>query len=288
MSLSLSPRSAAFFARPTLSLLTFLAALILLGFGARQAQATIYYVATTGSNFNTGLSWQSPKSDLQATIHAAVSDDQVWVKYGTYTGNFTTTDGVAVYGHFAGTESSISQRQLTNAAYATILTVSRGGAVYSTPGGATGANTLDGFTVENATGGGVDDNSFDTLNVLNCIFQDNSGTALHANGENTIVTNCAFISNDTGIYASNANPTISNCTFTNNTGTGVSSSGNGVVTGCTFINNQGGGVAGVSTITGCKFKSNTGGGGVSGGYVIADCSFGGSARVTLILRKPSI
>ena len=149
MALSLSARLAAFFARPALFLLTLLAALALLGFTSRQAQATgiTYYVTTTGNDSHPGTSWATAKLHVQAGVNAASSGDQVWVAKGTYTENIAAVDGELVYGGFAGTETSLSQRNI--AANPTILDGSNSGTVYAIPSSATGTNTLDGFTVQN-------------------------------------------------------------------------------------------------------------------------------------------
>ena len=87
---------------------------------------------------------------LQTVISTAASGDQVWVEKGTYTGNFTAKDGVAVYGGFAGGETSLSQQNV--AANPTILDGNNSGTVYTIPISATGTNTLDGFTVQNGNG----------------------------------------------------------------------------------------------------------------------------------------
>ncbi len=212
MVLAPTSRVAASFARPSIFLLI---ALTFLAFAARQAQATVYYVTTTGLATNSGLSWSSPKTLSSALASASsATNDQVWVMSGTYTGNFIATDGVAVYGHFAGTETSITQRKLNNSSYATILNGSGSGSVYTVPSSAAKTNTLDGFTVENGTGtilsagscgGGLyDPSSSDILTISNCTFTGNSATV----SANTY--------GGGSIYAKSHAVTLTGCTFTNN------------------------------------------------------------------------
>ena len=256
--MALSPifRLAKSFALPRPIFMTLLLATAILGFNSRQAQATIYYVATTGSGLNSGLSWQSPKSDLNGTIHTAVSGDQVWVEAGTYTGNFTASDGVVVYGGFAGTETSISQRNI--AANPTILNGAGTGSgkVYTIPSSAVGTNTLDGFTVENGLQG-LEDASRDILDIANCVFINNGGgngggNGVTATGAMTTITGCTFTNNSgsggnggSGIDVSSAVAIISASTFTDNSGSfsgaggGIRSLGtNTTITDCTFTGNS--------------------------------------------------
>lgn len=92
---------------------------------------TVYYVdAAKSDNSGSGLSWTAAKRDIQAAIFLADSDDQVWVKKGTYKpthdhlGNSNPTirqrrtfyikDGIKLYGGFAGTETALTQRTSGN------------------------------------------------------------------------------------------------------------------------------------------------------------------------------
>ena len=102
---------------------------------ALSAGATVRYVAPSGSG--DGSSWQNAGGDLQAAIDASQAGDQIWVKAGTYAPTtlikstkltskaFILKDGVSLYGGFAGTESSLADRQKGAEAYdfanATIL-----------------------------------------------------------------------------------------------------------------------------------------------------------------------
>lgn len=92
---------------------------------------TVYYVdAAKSDNSGSGLNWSSAKRDIQAAIFLADSDDQVWVKKGTYKpthdhlGNSNPTirqrrtfyikDGIKLYGGFAGIETALTQRTSGN------------------------------------------------------------------------------------------------------------------------------------------------------------------------------
>jgi predicted outer membrane repeat protein len=271
-----------------------------------NATQKIYYVRSEiGHNANNGLSWATAKKDLQEAINLATAGDMVWVKAGTYKptkdafGNepinseenpkierdktFYLKNGVKIYGGFAGTETSLSQRNA--ATNPTILS----GDVKNTPSDITddvfhvllsvkdNINTqLDGFTIQhgNATGGGnniqiegasvpqnfgggmCNFNSWPTIS--NCIFKNNTaqtGGAIQ-NTDNTFATinNCTFLNNtakDTGGGAIaneiNSDPTISNCVFSGNAANGSAVSSGGAI----FVN------GGICTAINCVFTNNT-------------------------------
>jgi hypothetical protein len=87
---------------------------------------TTYYVNDNASGANNGNSWTNAFTKLQDALAAAVSNDQVWVAAGIYypdegkglTNNdrshsFFLKNGVAIYGGFAGTETQLSQRNVS-------------------------------------------------------------------------------------------------------------------------------------------------------------------------------
>lgn len=95
--------------------------------GAALAQPVVYVdVGATGAN--NGNSWTDAYADLQAALDAAEASGgaihEIWVADGTYkpskridpddprSATFQLLDGVAVYGGFAGTETSIDERDI--------------------------------------------------------------------------------------------------------------------------------------------------------------------------------
>lgn len=91
-----------------------------------MAQSKIYYVSPTGNG--NGSSWQSTMK-LADALTAAQAGDQIWVQgFETVTREsnlyvtpakegFTLKSGVRLYGGFAGTETSIDQRETLNGTY---------------------------------------------------------------------------------------------------------------------------------------------------------------------------
>jgi hypothetical protein len=104
-----------------------------------MAQTVLHVDIVNGSPTGNGSNWSNAMKYLQDALSAvsnpsASNPYEIWVAAGTYTpdlgsgytqGNrnhsFHLIDYTAIYGHFAGTETMIGQRQLDNAAYTTYL-----------------------------------------------------------------------------------------------------------------------------------------------------------------------
>ena len=119
---------------------------------------TIYVDASKADDSGNGLSWATARQSLQTALGQAVSGDQIWVKTGTYkpgdsrSNYFDLKSGVSVYGGFAGTETSVSERAIatnetilsgeigavsnTDNCYIVVASINISGAV------------LDGFTIK--------------------------------------------------------------------------------------------------------------------------------------------
>ncbi len=196
-----------------------------------------------------GSSWSNARGDLRQVIQSAVYGTQIWVAKGTYfTTNCTTCsvtdrqlafeipDGVAIYGGFVGTETSLSQRnweinttilsgdidgdgRATNNTY-NIIYLQR----------ASVTTIIDGFTI---TGGNAD-------NSASIGERYTSGAAIYNDGRSggftsPTIKNCVFARNFSvgfgGAVFNNAGfsgfneARFMNCQFTNN----FSQSGGGAI-----------------------------------------------------------
>jgi len=272
---------------------------------AHAAAGPRYAVPVGGMTSGACGSWGNA-CDLQyaLTVMLEVSASELWVKEGTYqptvpkgrTATFTLIPGVSMYGGFAGTETSLSQRNL--AAHVTILSGEIGKAgnsdnSYHVVTGANGA-TLDGFTITagNANGstsdytvwgGGIFDLSdTDTLTVTNCILSGNSA------------------SQGGGGIASSGTLNITNSTFFGNSATwggGIYSGGTLNITNSTFSGNSaswwGGGISnegGTLTITNSTLSGNSASAGSNGGGIFnrIDAAWGTvTLRNTIVANNTS-
>lgn len=266
-------------------------------------QAAVYYVDTTGSG--AGTDW-GDAVDLQGAIASAGNGDQIWVKQGTYTlaagatNSFElSTDGVEIYGGFAGTETNLSDRPV--GATSTLNGGNNHYHVVKTTAAITNDTILDGFTI---TGG----------NASEATSPDRDGAGMYNNGSPTI-RNCTFSSNTAsysggGIFNNNTSPTIEDCIFQSNFAYGNYRGGGGIynyqgspiIKNCTFNNNsaessngRGGGVYNensAATLVSCTFRTNSapgsGGTGWGGGLhsissnslKLTNCTFSNNSAKT--------
>lgn len=208
--------------------------LLVLGY-TLPAQKTIY-VKSDAAGANTGVSWQDAYTALSDALNAAADGDQVWVTAGTYkpaatppNSSFALKAGVALYGGFAGTETSLSGRN--PATNVTILSGDLAGddvagtftskrsdnsthVILVSDPNLTGARAiLDGCTISGGQtlagntnpdltrrGGGVLTTA--KLTVRNCRFTDNNAetggglAVVTRDASGTLVDNCLFEKNN--------------------------------------------------------------------------------------------
>jgi hypothetical protein len=176
-----------------------------------------YYTKPTASGVEDCQSWENACA-LRNALTTSVSGDNLWVMAGTHkptagfsrAATFQLKSGVAVYGGFAGTETSLNQRDPV----ANISTLSGNINVlsdsdsYHVVTGASGA-ILDGFTIKagNANGTAPNDRGGGMYNyessptLTNLIFNDNSaayqGGGLYNLDGNPTLTNLACLANST-------------------------------------------------------------------------------------------
>lgn len=82
------------------------------------AQSKLYYVSWSATGLNDGSSWIHAFTDLNQALNSANSGDTIWVAVGTYypstisqrEASFIQKSGVQLYGGFAGSETSLTQR----------------------------------------------------------------------------------------------------------------------------------------------------------------------------------
>ncbi|NCR23453.1 MAG: cadherin [Microcystis aeruginosa L111-01] len=281
------------------------------------ALSRVVYVRAGAGGSNNGTSWTDAYTSLQDALAAAQSGDKIWVAGGTYkpttgtdrTATFTLKNNVEIYGGFAGTETSFSQRNIT--ANVTTLSGDIGTVnntadnVYHVVTSNSPANTavLDGFTISggNANGTGTNQNIGggiyipDSNPILrNLIIENNNasgnGGGLY-NGSNanysltsSIFRNNTAVQNGGAIFNDGGTPTLNNTTFGNNTsisGGAIYNTGSPIYNTVTFTSNiassRGGAIyngAGISTLNNVTFAQNRATG--NGGAI-----FNNSSRATI-------
>jgi|GEM_PF-641297 len=237
----------------------------------------VRYVKQNASGNGDGANWDNASDDLQAMINASASGDLIFVSEGTYkpirpadnlntidydnrNNAFVLKDGVEIYGGFAGTETSLAQRDL-GAGHTTILSGDFNDDDVVTTSNITGNGenayhvivsagdlddaVLDGFTV---TGGYANGNSDITVNGKSITVT--RGAGIFNIDASPVINNCTFSGNKAttrggGIYVESASPTLTNSMFNKNYATGgggifYSSAGASTVTNCVFWGNKAG------------------------------------------------
>lgn len=170
---------------------------------------TVWYIAPTGNDSNDGKSWTQAKSTIGGVVAVARGSDEVWIAKGTYTGPFSLSCSVAMYGGFGGSETARGQRDWrTNA---TIL--DGGGPAISSTVATLGSYqaALSGFTIRN----GIDGVhvSSGTATIADCFFSGN-GICVEAGGKTT-VSDCVVNGNTNGLWGQGT-LVVSNCTIYGN------------------------------------------------------------------------
>ena len=209
------------------------------------ANGTLYVKQGSAGN---GSSWANAAAELADALLAAKGNaaiKQIWVAKGTYkplykaaevdNGNVPTTDrdkafvlvkDVKLYGGFAGAETDISQRDLTNTPNATTLSGDLGTAGNTTDNayhvlisaGDAGTAELNGFTL---TDGNADGSNIIMVNG-NTVFRYWAGGMYNYRSSPTL-SNVTLSNNAAtyggGMFNDNSSPTLSNVTLSNNTAT---------------------------------------------------------------------
>lgn len=271
-----------------------------------------YYVKVDGSG---NCSAWAQACALQTALSLANSGSQIWVAAGTHkptTGtdraiSFNLKSGVEVYGGFAGTESTIGERDPKS--NVTIFSGDIGTSADSSDNsyhvvvgsGTDNTAILDGFTITGGTADGTSPNNYGggiynssgNPTIRNVTLSDNSayaGGAVFNNSSSPTFTNATFSNNSAdgggAMFNTSSYPNIVNATFSGNSATGV---GGGIYNDNshpTLINVTFSGNSASSVMPGPFSDGGGGGGGIfneSGGatfinVVIANSPSGGDCE----------
>ncbi|MGD2111451.1 MAG: right-handed parallel beta-helix repeat-containing protein [Phycisphaerae bacterium] len=200
-----------------------------------NAWAEIIYVDSAVGGVG-GTSWGEAFADLQSALAVAHNGDEIWVASGTYapsgsdaTTSFVLSPGVALYGGFAGDESTRGERDWKG--NETILSgdIGRDDVVFPWPSGwnintanaghvvvagSTNRDTvLDGFTIANGHTGPPGTPAGHELMFGSGVYIVNgSPTIRHC----TFKHNVAAFGSGGGLYCRDGSPLVEHCSFTQN------------------------------------------------------------------------
>jgi len=247
-------------------------------------QPPVIYVDEDAPGTGSGATWADACTTLQSALAAAVAKaggEQIWVAEGIYKptapagrdATFQLLNDVAIYGGFAGDETTVEDRDIT--ANPTILSgdigtpnVTSDNAYHVVTGSLLTAQVdrsalLDGFVIYAGNADGADLTAVGggllivqgSPTIGNCVFAGNlaedAGGGAYGSSSSSTFINCVFSGNRAeptlqaqggGLRSSASNLTLTNCSFTANhardTGGGVHHN-NGVLTvsNCVFWNN---------------------------------------------------
>lgn len=214
--------------------------------GPAAATNGVLCVNNTVGGPGTGACWTDPYKYLQDALAAASSGDEIWVAGWTgggtvlyypdegaaapdnaITATFQLTDGLAIYGGFAGTETSRGQRDWMT--YVTVLsgdidqndsiTDPRG--IVTDPAGIAGGNSYHVVTGSGVTTTAVLDGFVITAGsaIATTDPNDLGGGMLNDNGS-PVLSNLVFMGNQArhggGMVTQGSDPTVTNVLFSGN------------------------------------------------------------------------
>ncbi|MCG8405646.1 MAG: hypothetical protein MI923_10655, partial [Phycisphaerales bacterium] len=267
-------------------------------------QGAVWYVDDDAAAGGDGQSWGTAFKYLQDALSAAQLDPnpEIWIAGGKYRpdqgANVTLGDRLAsfhlgtnmrIYGGFAGTESSINERDLSDRSRATILS----GDLLENDGPDVGSfdensihvlvasfvtadSTLHGLTFSGGFadeidgyetppgGGGMYASESCSARIQYCVFENNRRGAIYVGSGWPTFLHCRFIRNsgrgDVVEFAEDdpsSFATVMSCEFIENDGWGVWRSGRGLAHfyACRFARNQGGSILSLSVLGGLVANS---------------------------------
>ena len=246
------------------------------------ARAAIVYVNSSAAGSNDGTSWANAYTSLQSALAAAASGAEIWVAAGTYKPTATSTrtisfalkDGVAIYGGFAGTESSRGQRNpsanvtVLSGDIATLGTASDNSLhVVTADSTVTATAVLDGFTITAGQADGAsapDDRGAGLLiasgspTIAHCVVAGNHagsrGGGIRVDGGAAVLSDCSFLGNTAGVAGGGISAgvvtslTVTRCVVVGNStsdatrGGGIDVTNNVAAADCLIAQNSGNGV----------------------------------------------
>lgn len=187
--------------------------------------AVVYVSQNAPGPSHDGMSWGTAFQTVQSGINAARSGDEVWVAAATYYESVTISNGLALYGGFAGTETQRGQRDWK--ANVTVLDASLKATVITVSVPATADVTIDGFDLRNGSRsyGGLY-LATGNANVANDTISGQAGRGAYVGASATATfTGDTFSDNKSGAIDAYGATTVSASTISGNGGNAVLAQG---------------------------------------------------------------
>ena len=226
------------------------------------ASCAVLYVSPAGNNSADGRSWASAKRTISEAAAAAAFGDEIWVAAGTYTTPVALRSGVAVYGGFAGTESTRNERD--PAANPVFLTVPGPQPAVTFYNNASVLTRLDGLRITGCGGDAIRAPE-GMPSIHGCEITGNAGAGIVCEMGSPAVVRCRISGNGgAGVVCDTyASPALSLCTLAGNRGGGVVCAGESapVVDRCFIRDNGSGGILSTASspvVQGCVISGSAG------------------------------
>ncbi|MBK1818069.1 tandem-95 repeat protein [Luteolibacter yonseiensis] len=253
----------------------------------------IVRVNPVATGTNDGTSWLNAYTSLSRALENAETADEIWVTGGTHTPvsapNFNLNGAVNLFGGFAGTETTRSQRNPLT--HPTILHAVGTNPVFyaATPDSDSGlSSAIDGFTIGDSTGPATIYHAGVIIAYRNCVFRNNAGYL--GNFQSQVqYENCEFTGNTGNLFiVDRSTVTLGNSRIHDNTTSSdllTSSNESTVVISDTVVNGNtiagafirsGSGTGAHLTVLRSAFRGNTTGGAIIANNTAGTCVIEGS------------
>ena len=195
-------------------------------------ESDVIHVDARADGASDGVSWSDAFPYLDEALVVARPGDEIWVAAGDYSPptatvygetarlSFTLREGVAVYGGFAGDETTRHERDWR--ANVTVLAAGPDGPPARSIWGpwplVLGADdaVLDGFTIWNTAGCGMQNENVSS-EVANCTFDSNPSGAMSNRNASVEVVGCVFSENSgPAVVNRDSHVLVQNCVFRGN------------------------------------------------------------------------
>jgi len=173
---------------------------LLTALAAAPAFPTVFVKCDSAGPIFDGASWETAYNAIQPAIDkAALTQDQVWAAAGTYPERLQMKQGVALYGGFAGGETTLGERNCK--ANHVVVDGEMRGACVTVPSGLTSTTRVDGMVLLRGTAGGGIYCDHSSPTIVNNIIAESAASGVYCNYGSPIIINNCIMGNSAGSWA---------------------------------------------------------------------------------------